>query len=86
MNTLAFTYLGVAVYNTYKDDNYWGIMLRNWFSLSADPDSGAQAFDVRELRAWACVADTGAYNHPEMVLRYAIESGELMGLPVLMAA
>ncbi len=81
MNPLAFTCLGAAVYRTYKDDEPWERLMRYWFSLSADPFAEVQAFDVRELRAWASVPQPTSENHEEAVLRYAIETGDLSGVP-----
>ena len=76
MNPLAFTYLGIAIYHTRKDDARWSRLLMYWFSFSAEAFGAVQSFDVRQLRAASQVAQTG-YGWPQAVIRYAIESGEL---------
>lgn len=83
MNLLAFTYLGIAVYNTFKDDDPCERLMRYWFSLSDNPFGEVQAFDVRELRAAAEVTETGP-EREEAILRRAIETGELAGGPAHM--
>lgn len=79
MNPLAFTYLGITVYHTRKDDARWSRLLLYWFSLSAEAFGAIQSFDVRELRAASQVAETanGRASWAEAVIRFAIESGEL---------
>lgn len=80
MNTVAFTYLGVTIYHTFKDNDPWERLMRYWFSLSADVDG--PAFDVRELRAWNEVSEEEAAprSRQEVALCLAIATGELTGV------
>ena len=79
MNPLAFTYLGITIYHTRKDDARWSRLLLYWFSLSAEAFGVGESFDVRALRAASQVPDTGnGRGWAEAVIRFAIESGELV--------